>query len=484
MFSHYDISTTKIYFHTLRYAFSHPPISKITANSLFLGTLLGGSVSYLYLKTSPHKSKTKGFIRGAELLSPGKLKKMTRSSEGSEQINMAGIPIPTKLESLHFLIGGSTGAGKSVAITEMLTQIISRGDRVIVTDPNGEYLSRFWIDGDVLLNPFDRRGQGWSLYNEFRGPYDFERYAKSVIPPASSLQDAEWHRYAQLLFSETAKKLLDRKQGNTKFLSEWLTRKPADELKGLLEESAASGLFEPGAGKALASTRFIITNYLAPHQYLKPGDFSLRDWLENQEGGNLFITWREDMADSLKPLISTWLDILCTSILSLPPDSHRRIWILIDELASMEKLNSLEAALTKGRKHGLRVVAGLQSTAQLDRLYGREEAIVLRSCFRNLLILGGSASDPETAEAFSRGLGERDVERKQTSLTRTRQGSNRTKTYQRIKERVVLPSEITNLPKLTGFLSLAGDYPLAKVKLKPSALRNLTPAFEELKKDA
>lgn len=43
---------------------------------------------------------------------------------------------------------------------------------------------------------------------------------------------------------------------------------------------------------------------------------------------------------------------------------------VLDELASLERLNSLEAALTKGRKHGLRVVAGLQSTAQLDRLYG------------------------------------------------------------------------------------------------------------------
>ncbi|HEX7388001.1 MAG TPA: type IV secretion system DNA-binding domain-containing protein [Castellaniella sp.] len=34
-------------------------------------------------------------------------------------------------------------------------------------------------------------------------------------------------------------------------------------------------------------------------------------------------------------------------------------------------LPSLEAGLTKGRKNGLRIIAGLQSTSQLEHLYGR-----------------------------------------------------------------------------------------------------------------
>lgn len=52
------------------------------------------------------------------------------------------------------------------------------------------------------------------------------------------------------------------------------------------------------------------------------GDFSLRKWLEDQEGGNLY-TWREDMAESLRPLISAWVDVLCTSILSLEDNGNR-----------------------------------------------------------------------------------------------------------------------------------------------------------------
>jgi hypothetical protein len=484
IFSNYEISTAEMFMRVIVGASSTPSLLNLSMKSVLLGTVLGGATVYLYTKVPPLRIRSKGFIRGSDIFSLGSLRKLTRSSEEKNQITIADVPIPSELECLHFLIGGSTGAGKSVAITEMLSRIIPRGDRVIITDPNGEFLSRFYVKGDVLLNPFDRRGQGWSLYNEIRSSYDYERYAKSVIPPGSNAQDAEWHAYAQLLFSETAKRLLDDGKHDMKSLSEWLTRKPTEELKELLAGTAAAGLFEPGAGKALASTRFIVTNYLAPHQYLSPGGFSLRNWLEDREGGNLFITWREDMADALRPLISTWLDIISTSILSLTPNPRTRIWLIVDELASLEKLNSLEAALTKGRKHGLRVVAGLQSTAQLDRLYGKDEAVVLRSCYRNLLILGGASSDPDTAEVFSRGLGEWDVERKQNSVSRTRQGTNRTKTTQRVKERVVLPSEIMNLPKLTGYLSLAGDFPIAKIKLKPKEFQPLTPAFEEGKAHA
>lgn len=484
LFSRYDIASPWIYLQTVDQAFSVPQLAHLSIRSLFPGTFLGALATYLLLKAPGLKFKTKGFVRGTDLFSSGRLKRRTKFSNEKKQVTIAGIPIPSELESLHFLIGGSTGSGKSVTVGEMLSRIIPRGDRVIITDPNGEFLSKFWQPGDVLLNPFDRRGAGWSLYNEIRSPYDFDRYAKSVIPPGSTPQDAEWHAYAQLLFSETAKRLVDKKMHQMKSLADWLTRKPANELHDLLTGTAAAGLFEPGAGKALASTRFIVTNYLAPHQYLEPGGFSLRDWLENEQGGNLFITWREDMADSLRPLISTWLDIVSTSILSLTPNPKNRIWLIIDELASLERLNSLEAALTKGRKHGLRVLAGLQSTAQLDRLYGKDQAVVLRSCFRNLLILGGASSDPDTAEIFSRGLGERDVERKQSSVTRTRQGSNRTQTCQRIKERVVLPSEIMNLPKLTGFLSLAGDYPLARVQLRPLFFPQVTSPFKGFKKHA
>ena len=64
---------------------------------------------------------------------------------------------------------------------------------------------------------------------------------------------------------------------------------------------------------ALASARFVLSAKLTEHLSMPAGDFSLRTWLADPVGGNLFITWREDMAEARKPLISAWVDVLCTS---------------------------------------------------------------------------------------------------------------------------------------------------------------------------
>lgn len=467
-----------IFFEYFPKAFSSFPLILITIGCIIGSTLLCSLVAFIYSKELSDPSRFKEYLRGAKLITKEKLSRKTKERNAS-QITIADIPIPSKLENLHFLIGGRTGTGKTVAIKEMLSKIIPRGDRVILTDPNGDFLSHFYKKGDTLLNPFDSRSELWSIFNELDVSYDHQRFARSIIPPSTSTQDAEWHGYAQLLFAETTKKLFEENKRTTKDLVDWLTMKPSEDLAKLLHGTAATGLFDPGASRALASVRFIITKHVDPHQHLKPGSFSLRRWLQDEKGGNLYITWREDMAASLRPLISTWVDVLCTSILSLPESSTRRIWIIIDELASLERLSSLEDALTKGRKHGLRVVAGLQTTAQLDKLYGRNQAIGLRSCFSNLLILGGTASDPQTAEDFSRGLGEREVELQRNSKTRTLRGTQQTQSDQHLKERLILPSEIVELPPLEGFLSLAGNYPVARVKLKPKDLPLRTHPFRE-----
>lgn len=39
--------------------------------------------------------------------------------------------------------------------------------------------------------------------------------------------------------------------------------------------------------------------------------------------GSLYLTWREDMAEARCPLISSWFDVLVSSLLSLPPSDQR-----------------------------------------------------------------------------------------------------------------------------------------------------------------
>lgn len=209
------------------------------------------------------------------------------------------------------------------------------------------------------------------------------------------------------------------------------------------------------------------------------GHFSIREWMADPNGGNLFINWREDMAAAMKPLVSCWVDVFLQELLSMPPSQQRR-WVLsLDELASLDALSSLVDGLTKGRKAGAMIFAGLQSTAQLDYIYGKTMSQVIRASFRSLTVLGGSNTDSQTAEDLSKALGEHEVERPDYSVSHSNSGRNTSDKIIRIRERVVMPSEIQKFEEMTGYVSFAGNFPIAKVEMKFQHYAEHTPAFLE-----
>jgi type IV secretory pathway TraG/TraD family ATPase VirD4 len=394
---------------------------------------------------------------------------------GHRLLTLGGHPWPAKLETFHLLLAGTTGTGKSTLIEEALDGIGKRNERAIICDPNGGFVRRFAREGDRLLNPFDARTEGWTVFNELRADFDADRLAASIVP-AGHGDSAPWHHYAQVLLAEVLRALVRGGDTTTERLLHWCTSAPARELGAMLAGTSAAGLFDEGADKALASTRFVLTAHLSPHRFLKPGGFSLRNWLE-REGGSLFMTWRADMQAALAPLLATWADIATNAVLTLPPDPSRRVWLVLDELAALGKLNGLENGLTLGRKHGLAVVAGLQSTAQLDRLYGKESATVIRACFRNLVVLAIAKSDPATADELSRALGEREVLRHELSRSNSASGLGESQSLRHAQERLVMASEIASLPNLTGYLALAGDEPVRRLRLTPQVREDVTEAF-------
>ncbi len=412
----------------------------------------------------------KGFkkhLRGTKIVSPQKLAKQTK--EKNEQVTIAGIPMPTKSETVHLLLNGSTGAGKSVTLREMIKGAIERGDRLVIVDPNGDMFSKFGKKGDVLLNPFDKRTSGWSIFNEIQQEYDYRTFTNSIIPKSPDNSSEEWNGYARTIIESTMKTLAKQKgTGETPTMdevSEIATVIDVKEMKNILAGTDAASLFSEGAEKGLGSARFVMGKRLPIFKEMLHGDFSIREFLENGKG-NIYITWKESQKVALTPLISCWIDVICSSVLSLDERKKRRIWLFLDELASLDNIASLEDALTKGRKNGLRVVAGIQSVSQLKKIYGQDGATILMSCFRSLLVMGGSQSDPETSEAMSKALGEHEVIRENKNRTSGGGKTNTSRSEKIDKERVVMPSEIANLPDLTGIISFAGDYPIARFKTK------------------
>lgn len=404
--------------------------------------------------------------RGSKLVQAKALARLTRRQHrNGDQVTLAGVPVPKEAETTHVLMVGSTGTGKSNAQSELLAGAMRRGDRVIVVDPNGEALGRYFRSGDRLLNPFDSRGEGWSIFNEISSQSDYDLISRSVIP-ASAGEDETWRAKARTFLADLIQELMVHGEDATaQRLLWWAAEAPREQLQVLLAGTSTAALLQPDAGRLLDSVRGILSGYLRAHGKHPTGDFSIKHWLAHDKG-NLFLTWRDDQAPALRPLINCWVDLLISAVLSSAPND-RPLWLFVDELGSLEKLASLEAALTKGRKYGLRVVACLQSTAQLTTLYGRAAGDTLRSCFRTLLVLGGSATDPDTAEAMSRGLG--DVETDEISVSVSKDGTRRTTSESRQirTRRLVMPAEIQSLPINQGYLKFPGNLPVGSVTIRP-----------------
>ena len=177
-----------------------------------------------------------------------------------------------------------------------------------------------------------------------------------------------------------------------------------------------------------------------------------------------------------KPLVATWVDMICSTILSFEPQTGKRIWMFLDELQSLGKLESFVPAATKGRRYGLRIVAGLQDWAQLDHDYGRDSAKILLGCFRNYLLLG--ASSALNADKASEIIGDHEVERLRLTTNANLRGGGRSRNVSHEKERVVLDSEISNLPDLSAYVLFAEEFPLAKITLGLRHYPVRAPAFQ------
>ena len=109
--------------------------------------------------------------------------------------------------------------------------------------------------------------------------------------------------------------------------------------------------------------------------WTKKSPFLIRQWVQNDTLQSwLFISSTGDRHETLRPLITAWLDIAINALLSLPEKSSRRIWIILDELGSLQQVPYLTSALAEARKFGGCFVIGVQSIAQLAKLYGSEGA--------------------------------------------------------------------------------------------------------------
>lgn len=141
------------------------------------------------------------------------------------------------------------------------------------------------------------------------------------------------------------------------------------------------------------------------------------------------------------------------------------MWFIVDELDALGQIDGLKDALARLRKFGGRVVIGFQSVSQVSCTYGEAAQTIIENCGNSLVLRCSGSDSGGTAHFASRLIGEREVVRNQTSRGRDRdwmsvfQGARRStsRTEQRVTEVAVMPSELEQLPDLSGYLKTASS---------------------------
>ena len=71
----------------------------------------------------------------------------------------------------------------------------------------------------------------------------------------------------------------------------------------------------------------------------------ITDWVEKGKG-NIFINNNASVQDSLKPILSLFIDLMARKILSMPDYTMQKTVFLLDEFTTLQKLPSLINLLT------------------------------------------------------------------------------------------------------------------------------------------
>jgi type IV secretory pathway TraG/TraD family ATPase VirD4 len=449
----------------LQSVFKTPPtaVLEVLVSALFM--VFGGFGGGLYWASRSGRNKAL-HARGAVVMETAQSQRHARGLETQarrstvESLTLVGIPVPFEDETKHFKFVGTTGSGKSTAMRELLEGALKRGDRAVIADPDGSFLSRFYSPsrGDVILNPFDARSAKWDLFAELKNPYDIEQMARALIPDRANA-DPTWTNYGRTFFGAIVRQAqaCDADMGE---LYRLLTAAKSEELRVLVDGTAAAPFLEAGNEKFFGSVHSTVADHVRCLEYVcaqRAASFSVRDWIKSGRGV-LFLPYQADQIAALRSIISTWMRLAIFQTLSLG-EGDSRLWFGVDELDALGPIDGLSDALPRLRKVGGRCALGLQSISQMSTTYGQGLAqAMVENCGTTLALRCSASENGGTSRFVSRLIGEREVLRVVKSTSRSRHGLLRPSTStqgsseQHATEFAVMPAEIEQLPDRSGFL--------------------------------
>lgn len=379
-----------------------------------------------------------------------------------------------------FMIFGAIGSGKTTVMWPIIEQAVSAGAYSVIYDNKGDFteampggLGTDWL----LLAPWDARSGQWGIDRDLLNLQHAKTWSRLIIKDS---HDPMWANAARAILVGACAILIKRRAATGRRwgwkdlleLSDQIA--DSEELRQAVyaEMPEAKRIIENLESKTGQSIQINLAAYLGPIADLahawprpKPDDFSIRAWVQRKtsyrtvilQGSEEYAEVRESLHGGILALFAAMA--ASPIVPNVKPvggrlDPSRRTYVFIDEFVQLGKVPGLIKLIEVGRSKGLVPVYGFQDPARVEEVYGRQTLDVLQSSIGTKTVCRLSLS--EGAETVSRQFGEREIERRQTTV---QSDGSQSQTWQRMSERVVTAQEIDGLAlKKNGVQAYASGF--------------------------
>ncbi|MBO5095450.1 MAG: type IV secretory system conjugative DNA transfer family protein [Bacilli bacterium] len=353
-----------------------------------------------------------------------------------EKVEAAGVPLINNGKEIwvddgeyHSLIIGSSGSGKTQTIVKPLVKLLTQnGESMVITDPKGEiyrasadYLKSCGYKVIVLNFREPSQGNAW---NPLALPYQYYKagdrdkatellddVALNILYDPSSKSDSDfWEKSAADYFSGLALGLfIDAKEkevnlnsinlmstvgeeryATSNYIKEYFHLKGEDSSPYIFASNTINAPNDTKGGILstfrqkirLFSTRESLSEMLAY------SDFDMRDIGREKTAVFMVIhdekkTYHSLMTIFIKQCYETLIDVAQENGGKL----KQRTNFILDEFANMPPLKDVDSMVSAARSRDIRFTFIIQNFAQLNDVYGKEVAEIIKGNCGNLIYL-------------------------------------------------------------------------------------------------
>ncbi len=399
------------------------------------------------------EKSTKGYSRWAKEKEMKAAKGIAHINLQDKDLNAAGVPILYKGNDVwvdngeyHTLVIGATGSGKTQSIVLPTVKILAKHkESMVITDPKGEIYEKtsemLREKGYQILLLNFRDPQNGSSWNPMSLPYEMYKsgnqdkaiellddLALNILYDESNKNaDPFWEKTSADYFSGLALGLFEdakeneininsisvmstvgeEKFGGSTYIKEYFNAKDPASAAAI---NASSTIMAPNETKASILSVFkqkikLFASRENLSEMLSHSDIDLASIGEKPTA--LFIvvqdekkTYHSLVTILLKQIYETLIGVAQRHGGELPVRTN----FLLDEFANMPPLKDVTTMITAARSRRIRFTMIIQNFAQLDEVYGKENAETLRGNCGNIIYL--ITTELKALEEISKMCGE------------------------------------------------------------------------------